>query len=80
MHEVDYCRPRWHYSDWSECSRKCDGGTQRRVVKCLEPNEQEGQTKESNNCLYAEREVAYRTCNEEKCRGKFRIYNTTIYK
>lgn len=70
MHEVDYCSPRWHYSEWSDCSKKCGGGTQRRIVKCLQPNLTEGQMKESNNCKYSDRELAYKACNEHDCRGK----------
>lgn len=78
MDEIDYCRPKWHYSDWSECSKKCGGGTQRRVVKCVEPIENDGIMKESQNCRFAEREAIYRTCNEEKCEGI--IFITQILK
>lgn len=70
MNEVDYCKPQWHYSDWSECSKKCGGGTQRRTVKCVEPNISEGTMKESQSCRYAERESIYRVCNEQKCHCK----------
>uniref|UniRef100_A0A336LKH9 CSON007946 protein n=1 Tax=Culicoides sonorensis TaxID=179676 RepID=A0A336LKH9_CULSO len=76
MHEVDYCRPRWHYSEWSECSKKCGDGTQRRIVKCLEPNEAEGQMKESSNCKYSDRELAYKTCNVQDCQETSRSSTT----
>ncbi|XP_073823573.1 thrombospondin type 1 domain containing lonely heart isoform X2 [Musca autumnalis] len=65
--EVEYCGPRWHYSEWSECTKTCDGGTQRRSVKCLEYNEQENALKESNKCRYSIREPIYRSCNTHKC-------------
>jgi len=67
MKEVDYCKPKWHYAEWTDCNKKCGGGTQRRTVKCVEPNEVEELYKESVNCKYSEREIAYRSCNEEKC-------------
>lgn len=70
MEEVDFCRPKWHYAEWTECNKKCGGGTQRRTVKCVEPHEQDGQMKESSNCRYSERDMSYRACNEEKCPGK----------
>uniref|UniRef100_A0A1I8PD91 PLAC domain-containing protein n=1 Tax=Stomoxys calcitrans TaxID=35570 RepID=A0A1I8PD91_STOCA len=65
--EVEYCGPRWHYSEWSECTKTCDGGTQRRSVKCLEYNELENILKESNKCRYSIREPIYRSCNTHKC-------------
>jgi len=69
LSEVKDCRPRWHFSEWTECSKACDGGTQKRVVKCFEPNLSETQMKESQNCRYAERPNAYTTCNTHACAG-----------
>lgn len=65
--EVDECRPKWHTSEWTDCTKECNEGTQRRVVKCLEPNTKEKHMKESKSCLYTERPVAFRTCNGHKC-------------
>ncbi|ALC39280.1 CG6232, partial [Drosophila busckii] len=65
--EVEYCAPRWHYSEWSECTKSCDGGTQRRSVKCLEYDERLNALRESNKCRYAIRESIYRPCNANKC-------------
>ncbi|XP_037958747.1 thrombospondin type-1 domain-containing protein 4 isoform X2 [Teleopsis dalmanni] len=65
--EVEYCAPRWHYSEWTDCSKSCDGGTQRRSVKCLEYDEKENVLHESTKCRYSLREPIYRSCNTQKC-------------
>ncbi|XP_023159435.1 thrombospondin type-1 domain-containing protein 4 isoform X2 [Ceratitis capitata] len=65
--EVEYCGPRWHYSEWSECTKSCDGGTQRRSVKCLEYDAHEATMRESAKCRYSLREPIYRSCNTQKC-------------
>ncbi|XP_067620211.1 thrombospondin type-1 domain-containing protein 4 isoform X2 [Eurosta solidaginis] len=65
--EVEYCGPRWHYSEWTECTKPCDGGTQRRSVKCLEYSEREGAMVDSMKCRYSLREPIYRSCNTHKC-------------
>ncbi|XP_070854221.1 thrombospondin type-1 domain-containing protein 4 isoform X1 [Drosophila suzukii] len=65
--EVEYCAARWHYSDWSECTKPCGGGTQRRSVKCLEYDIKMNALRESTQCRYTTREPIYRTCNTEKC-------------
>lgn len=90
METIDDCKPRWHYSEWSEvipsqssrgiksfthkpvssltqCTKTCDGGNQRRVVKCLEFNQRDKIMQESASCRYADRPMAYRVCNEEPC-------------
>ncbi|XP_053694412.1 thrombospondin type-1 domain-containing protein 4 [Sabethes cyaneus] len=64
---ISDCKPRWHYSEWTECTKSCDGGNQRRVVKCLELNLREKVMQESASCRYADRPVAYRVCNEDPC-------------
>ncbi|XP_050084758.1 thrombospondin type-1 domain-containing protein 4-like [Anopheles aquasalis] len=61
------CKPRWHYSEWTECTKPCGGGNQRRVVKCLEFNLRAGMLQESVSCRYADRPTAYRVCNEDAC-------------
>ncbi|XP_037959881.1 thrombospondin type-1 domain-containing protein 4-like [Teleopsis dalmanni] len=65
--EVNYCGPKWHYSEWSECSRSCGEGTQRRYAKCLEFDWKQNAMVESNNCKYLEREPVYAACNVHKC-------------
>lgn len=64
---IDDCKPRWHYSEWSECTKPCDAGNQRRTVKCLEFNLRDKVMQESASCRYADRPMAYRVCNEEAC-------------
>ncbi|XP_055923558.1 thrombospondin type-1 domain-containing protein 4 isoform X2 [Eupeodes corollae] len=65
--DVEYCSAKWHYSEWSECTKSCDGGTQRRSVKCLEVNETENTLTESIKCRYSKREPIYRSCNTFAC-------------
>ncbi|XP_030561294.1 thrombospondin type-1 domain-containing protein 4 isoform X1 [Drosophila novamexicana] len=65
--EIEYCAPRWHYSEWSECTKSCEGGTQRRTVKCLEYDDKQNALRESTKCRYALREPIYRNCNTQKC-------------
>ncbi|XP_030240028.1 thrombospondin type-1 domain-containing protein 4 isoform X1 [Drosophila navojoa] len=65
--EIEYCAPRWHYSEWSECTKSCDGGTQRRTIKCLEYDDKQNALRESARCRYALREPIYRNCNTQKC-------------
>lgn len=65
LSEVPSCSPKWHASEWTECTKECNEGTQRRVVKCLEPRDR--LMRESDKCLYTERPVAFRTCNGHKC-------------
>lgn len=50
-----------------QCSRACGSGTQRRIVKCFEPQLGEKSLSESDKCRYAERPGAFRSCNTEKC-------------
>ncbi|XP_053673801.1 thrombospondin type-1 domain-containing protein 4 [Anopheles nili] len=63
----DECKPRWHFSEWTECTKLCGGGNQRRVVKCLEFNLRDKLLQESGGCRYADRPISYRVCNEESC-------------
>ncbi|XP_017042914.1 thrombospondin type-1 domain-containing protein 4 isoform X2 [Drosophila ficusphila] len=65
--EVEYCAARWHYSDWSECTKPCGGGTQRRSVKCLEYDVKFNSLRESTKCRYTTRDTIYRSCNVQKC-------------
>lgn len=93
--DVTYCKPRWHYSEWTEvisvyllcnfctrlhiyqflfldseftqCTKACGSGTQRRTIKCLEPNTKEKLLRETDNCRYSERLQAFRHCNTHEC-------------
>ncbi|XP_075149638.1 thrombospondin type-1 domain-containing protein 4-like [Haematobia irritans] len=62
-----FCGPKWHYSEWSECSRSCGEGVQRRYAKCLEFDWKLKEMTESNKCKYLEREPVYGTCNMANC-------------
>ncbi|KAM7353659.1 thrombospondin type-1 domain-containing protein 4-like [Cochliomyia hominivorax] len=66
-HEVEFCGPKWHYSEWSECSRTCGDGVQRRYAKCLEFDWKQNAMIESNKCKYLEREPVYGACSLAKC-------------
>lgn len=68
--DVKDCRPKWHYSEWTECNKLCDGGTQKRTIRCFEPSISDKQLKESLNCRYSERPVGYRNCNTHECSQK----------
>ncbi|KAH8287902.1 hypothetical protein KR018_006958, partial [Drosophila ironensis] len=65
--EVQYCAARWHYAEWSECSKSCGGGTQRRSVKCLDYDSKLNVLRESSQCRYAARDPIYRNCNTQSC-------------
>ncbi|XP_073821674.1 thrombospondin type-1 domain-containing protein 4-like [Musca autumnalis] len=62
-----FCGPKWHYSEWSECSRTCGEGVQRRYAKCLEFDYKLKEMTESNKCKFLEREPVYGTCNLGNC-------------
>ncbi|KAH8281807.1 hypothetical protein KR054_003092, partial [Drosophila jambulina] len=74
--EVEYCAARWHYSEWSECTKPCGGGTQRRSVKCLEYDVKLNALRESTQCRYASRDPIYRNCNAEKCEEEVKKIET----
>ncbi|XP_043654552.1 thrombospondin type-1 domain-containing protein 4 isoform X2 [Drosophila teissieri] len=65
--EVEYCAARWHYSDWSECTKACGGGTQRRTVRCLEYDIKMNALRESTHCRYTNRDPIFRNCNVQTC-------------
>ncbi|KNC22788.1 hypothetical protein FF38_04117 [Lucilia cuprina] len=65
--DIEFCGPKWHYSEWSECSRPCGEGVQRRYAKCLEFDWKQNAMIESNKCKYLEREPVYGACNLAKC-------------
>ncbi|XP_023031644.2 thrombospondin type-1 domain-containing protein 4-like [Drosophila willistoni] len=61
--EVDYCGPRWHYSEWSECSRSCGNGVRQRHVECLDYNWKRNALIKSSNCPLTKRETIFGTCH-----------------
>lgn len=62
------CTFAWFMSDWTECSRSCGKGIQKREVKCLSP---EGQANEYHqvHCNEADRPLSRRTCNDYPCKN-----------
>lgn len=61
------CGPLWFISDWTDCSRSCGKGIQKREVKCLT---REGQSPEPHHphCKEDIRPVSRRTCNDYPCK------------
>ena len=55
------------WSNWSDCSKSCDGGSRRRTRKrsCTNPSPKYG----GNNCAGADSETAVETCNTFRCPG-----------
>uniref|UniRef100_A0A1A9W6U5 PLAC domain-containing protein n=1 Tax=Glossina brevipalpis TaxID=37001 RepID=A0A1A9W6U5_9MUSC len=66
--DVDFCGSKWHYSEWSKCSRTCGDGVQRRYAKCLVYDSQQNVMTESNQCKNVQREPVYGICNLGKCK------------
>lgn len=50
-----------------QCTKSCGSGTQRRTVKCFEPDVKEALLKESQSCRYSERPQGFRSCNTHEC-------------
>ncbi|XP_033236343.1 thrombospondin type-1 domain-containing protein 4 isoform X2 [Drosophila pseudoobscura] len=75
--EITYCAPRWHYSEWSQCTKSCDGGTQRRSVRCLEYNATLNSLQDSTRCRYAAREPIFRSCNTNDCDEHHQNYSSS---
>ncbi|KAL1790423.1 A disintegrin and metalloproteinase with thrombospondin motifs 9 isoform X1 [Sigmodon hispidus] len=53
----------WRYSAWTECSKSCDGGTQRRRAICVNTR---NDVLDDNKCAHQEKVVIQR-CNEFSC-------------
>ncbi|CAH1132157.1 unnamed protein product [Ceutorhynchus assimilis] len=54
---------RWDYSIWSECSKTCGGGTQRRSAKCVDEN---NIPIDDSHCSNTEK-IIEQICNTEQC-------------
>ncbi|KAJ3589609.1 hypothetical protein NHX12_010454 [Muraenolepis orangiensis] len=50
---------KWSAGAWEECSSTCDGGTQRRLVRCLTPDGKPG-----TDCEAGQRPAASRACGD----------------
>ncbi|KAK9305288.1 hypothetical protein QLX08_003643 [Tetragonisca angustula] len=61
------CGSSWFISDWTECSRSCGKGIQKREVRCLN---KEGQSPEHHelHCRDKDRPISRRTCNDYPCK------------
>ncbi|EGV97729.1 A disintegrin and metalloproteinase with thrombospondin motifs 9 [Cricetulus griseus] len=53
----------WRYSAWTECSKSCDGGTQRRRAICVNTR---NDVLDDDKCTHQEKVVVQR-CNEFSC-------------
>uniref|UniRef100_A0A1B6CQ79 PLAC domain-containing protein n=1 Tax=Clastoptera arizonana TaxID=38151 RepID=A0A1B6CQ79_9HEMI len=56
------CGAEWYSTDWSQCSRTCDSGVQRREVKCLDDNQVL-----SNDCSEELKPLTRKTCTTRHC-------------
>nr|XP_050850774.1 thrombospondin type-1 domain-containing protein 4-like isoform X2 [Vespula vulgaris]XP_050850775.1 thrombospondin type-1 domain-containing protein 4-like isoform X2 [Vespula vulgaris]XP_050850776.1 thrombospondin type-1 domain-containing protein 4-like isoform X2 [Vespula vulgaris]XP_050850777.1 thrombospondin type-1 domain-containing protein 4-like isoform X2 [Vespula vulgaris]XP_050850778.1 thrombospondin type-1 domain-containing protein 4-like isoform X2 [Vespula vulgaris]XP_050850779.1 len=63
------CTFAWFTSDWSECSRSCGKGLQKREVKCLSPENQSNEYHQVVRCDEDERPVSRRICNDYPCKN-----------
>lgn len=48
-----------------QCSSPCDGGNQRRTVKCVRPIG--AAMKESDGCKFVDRKPIFQSCNSHAC-------------
>lgn len=53
--------------NYLQCSRACGTGLQKRTVKCLSYEPNEGEMKESDNCKHKRRKRAAQACNVHSC-------------
>ncbi|KAI4483027.1 hypothetical protein M0804_008082 [Polistes exclamans] len=63
------CSYAWFTSDWSECSRSCGKGIQKREVKCLSPENVSNEYHQIVYCNEDDRPVSRRTCNDYPCKN-----------
>jgi thrombospondin motif-containing protein 9 len=67
------CLPRWKVSEWSLCTAICGGGSQERLVECVQIDDQETENiLLPESCDQATRPPQRRECNTHSC-GKWKI-------
>ncbi|XP_061879368.1 thrombospondin type-1 domain-containing protein 4-like [Entelurus aequoreus] len=59
---VRACGAKWYYTDWSACSKTCEGGFRVREVRCLTEDKQSG-----SSCDEQLKPAARGDCNPEPC-------------
>lgn len=52
---------------YSQCSRPCGTGSQKRTIKCLSYEPNDGEMKESDSCRHKKRKRASQACNMHSC-------------
>ncbi|XP_028407987.1 A disintegrin and metalloproteinase with thrombospondin motifs 9-like [Dendronephthya gigantea] len=57
----------WVYSRWTECSRSCNGGVQKRRITCVEKNPDVRKELPESMCSKIEKRSAIRACNTLRC-------------
>ncbi|KAH3773199.1 hypothetical protein DPMN_174556, partial [Dreissena polymorpha] len=62
------CGPRWVTEDWKTCSKICDGGKQRRKIKCRQKVSKSKDKKlRKKYCKDIPRPTTSQKCNEQEC-------------
>ncbi|KAG8227020.1 hypothetical protein J437_LFUL000326 [Ladona fulva] len=56
------CGPEWFTTEWSQCSKPCGTGVQRREVKCVDEHQ-----RTSLRCPEDSRPILRRACNTQEC-------------
>lgn len=67
------CSSAWFTSDWTQCTRSCGKGMQKREVRCLGPNGQPPKP-DQTQCKDEERPASRRACNEHSCKMVQDVY------
>jgi len=62
----------WEFTEWSECSAKCGGGTQIMKEACVE--ERDGKVKDSFCKDLTKDEPRARACNDQPCQTRWKVW------